>query len=81
MSSGSPAKAQYSTAELLAILDYTPERLSPNALLRPVFQDFLLPTQAAIGGPAEIAYFSQSQVLYQPSSAAPPLCSRASAPP
>ncbi|MFY9745037.1 MAG: bacillithiol biosynthesis cysteine-adding enzyme BshC [Acidobacteriaceae bacterium] len=58
-------KAQYSTAELVAILDNTPERLSPNALLRPVFQDYLLPTQAAIGGPAEIAYFSQSQVLYQ----------------
>ena len=57
--------AQYSTADLLAILDTTPERLSPNALLRPVFQDFLLPTQAAIGGPAEIAYFAQSQVLYQ----------------
>ena len=58
-------KTQYSTADLLSILDNTPERLSPNALLRPVFQDFLLPTQAAIGGPAEIAYFAQSQVLYQ----------------
>jgi bacillithiol biosynthesis cysteine-adding enzyme BshC len=58
-------KTQYSTADLLSVLDKTPERLSPNALLRPVFQDFLLPTQAAIGGPAEIAYFAQSQVLYQ----------------
>ena len=58
-------KAQYSTADLLSILDAAPERLSPNALLRPVFQDYLLPTQAAIGGPAEIAYFAQSQVLYQ----------------
>ncbi len=33
-------KKAYSTAELLAILDSTPERLSPNALLRPVFQDY-----------------------------------------
>ncbi len=39
--------------------------LSPNALLRPVLQDFLLPTVAYFGGPAELAYFAQSQVLYQ----------------
>ncbi len=54
----------YSTPELLEILSATPERLSPNALLRPVFQDEILPTAAYIGGPAEIAYFAQSEVLY-----------------
>jgi bacillithiol biosynthesis cysteine-adding enzyme BshC len=57
-------KKPLSTQDLLAILDSAPERISPNALLRPVFQDFLLPTAAYIGGPAEIAYFAQSQVLY-----------------
>ena len=55
----------YSTAELLAILDAAPERISPNALLRPVFQDTLLPTAAYVGGPAEVAYFAQNQVVYQ----------------
>jgi bacillithiol biosynthesis cysteine-adding enzyme BshC len=55
----------YSTAELLAILNSAPERLSPNALLRAVFQDTILPTTAYIGGPAEVAYFAQSAVLYQ----------------
>ena len=59
------SKTTYSTPDLLSILDATPERLSPNALLRPVFQDYLLPTQAVIGGPAEIAYYAQNQVLYQ----------------
>jgi bacillithiol biosynthesis cysteine-adding enzyme BshC len=54
----------YATAELLQILATEPERLSPNALLRPVFQDTILPTAAYIGGPAEIAYFAQSEVLY-----------------
>lgn len=58
-------KAAYTTEELLRILDKAPERLSPNALLRPVFQDYLLPTAAYIGGPAEIAYFAQTQVLYE----------------
>ena len=59
------ARQPYSTAELLAILDAEPERLSPNALLRPVFQDSILPTAAYVGGPSEVAYFAQSQVLYE----------------
>jgi bacillithiol biosynthesis cysteine-adding enzyme BshC len=55
----------FTTAGLIEILESTPERLSPNALLRPVFQDTVLPTAAYIGGPAEIAYFAQSAVLYE----------------
>jgi len=37
---------------------------SPNALLRPVVQDWLLPTAVFVGGPAEVAYLAQSEVLY-----------------
>lgn len=63
---GTGASARSITAtELLAIAAESPERLSPNALLRPVFQDTLLPTTAYVGGPAEIAYFAQSAVLYE----------------
>ena len=58
-------RQSYSTAELLGILDAEPERISPSALLRPVFQDFLLSSSVIVGGPAEIAYFAQSAVLYE----------------
>jgi bacillithiol biosynthesis cysteine-adding enzyme BshC len=51
----------YSIEELQAMGAW----LSPNALLRPVMQDYLLPTVAYVGGPAEIAYMAQAQVLYQ----------------
>jgi bacillithiol biosynthesis cysteine-adding enzyme BshC len=55
----------FTQEELLAVLRDAPERLSPNALLRPVFQDCILPTAAYVGGPAEIAYFAQSAVVYE----------------
>jgi len=58
-------RQSYSTADLVGILEAQPERISPSALLRPVFQDFLLSTSAIVGGPAEIAYFAQSAVLYE----------------
>jgi bacillithiol biosynthesis cysteine-adding enzyme BshC len=56
---------EFSTAELVDILEREPERLSPNALLRSVFQDCILPTAAYVGGPSEVAYFAQSAVVYE----------------
>ncbi len=51
--------------ELVQAVQAEPEKFSPNALLRPVLQDFLLPTAAYIAGPAEIAYFAQAEVIYK----------------
>ncbi len=56
---------RYTANQLLEILQAAPERCSPNALLRPVFQDAVFPTSTYIAGPAEIAYFAQSEVLYR----------------
>ena len=42
-----------------------PEKFSANVLLRPLMQDYLLPTLCYIGGPAEVAYFAQIEVVYR----------------
>jgi len=57
--------ASFSPEEILAAIEERPEDFSPNALLRPVMQDMLLPTAAYIGGPAEVAYMAQAQIVYK----------------
>jgi uncharacterized protein YllA (UPF0747 family) len=51
--------------ELDGILEREPGRLSPNAALRPLFQDTLFPTVAMVLGPAELAYCSQLALAYE----------------
>lgn len=58
-------KLQLSTNELLRKIDGEPEALTASVLLRPVLQDSILPTAAYIGGPAEVAYMAQAQVVYK----------------
>ena len=54
-----------SQAELLGRINSSPQEFSPNVLLRPVIQDYLLPTLAYVGGSAEVAYFAQAAVAYE----------------
>jgi len=51
--------------ELLGRISREPGNFSPNVLLRPVVQDFLLPTLAYTGGAAEAAYFAQAAMVYE----------------
>ena len=49
----------FTQAEIIAEVDRFPERFSPNSIFRPVYQEFLLPNLAYIGGPGELAYWLQ----------------------
>jgi bacillithiol biosynthesis cysteine-adding enzyme BshC len=55
----------FSREELVELARRCPNCFSPNVTLRPVVQDYLLPTAAYIGGPAEIAYFAQLGAVYE----------------
>lgn len=47
----------FSEEEILKELENFPEKFSPNALMRPVYQETVLPNLAYIGGNAEIIYW------------------------
>ena len=49
----------FSKEELLQELENHPERFSPNALLRPLFQEVVLPNLCYVGGGGELAYWFQ----------------------
>jgi bacillithiol biosynthesis cysteine-adding enzyme BshC len=55
----------FTTEELTALLARSPESFTPNAVLRPLYQDTLFPTLAAVLGPSEVAYFSQLTLAYE----------------
>ena len=45
--------------ELKAEIESNPERFSPNVVMRPMYQEVILPNIAYIGGGAEVAYWMQ----------------------
>ena len=58
-------RKKYTKDEIFQILNKQPERFSPNVLLRPICQDYLLPTAFYIAGPGEISYFAQVIPFYE----------------
>lgn len=59
------AGQQWDTDELLAAIESEPERFSPNVFLRPLMQDYLLPTLGYVAGPGEVAYYGQMKQMYK----------------
>ncbi len=56
-------KSGYSLDELLHRIESNPEGFGPNVLLRPILQDHLFPTAVYVGGPSEVAYFTQVSAI------------------
>lgn len=50
-------KLEFSEAEILDLLNTKPEKFSPNVILRPLYQEVILPNLCYIGGGGEIAYW------------------------
>jgi len=55
---------RFTRAQLEQIAAETPERLSPNVLLRPVIEAALFPTVAYVGGPGEMEYLPEAAPLF-----------------
>ncbi len=55
----------FTHGEISAAIESSPLDFTPSVLFRPIIQDSLLPTAAYIGGPAEVAYMAQAQVVYE----------------
>ncbi|WP_333888497.1 bacillithiol biosynthesis cysteine-adding enzyme BshC [Sphingobacterium siyangense] len=49
----------FTKAELEQEIDHYPERFSPNVVMRPMYQEIILPNLAYIGGGAEMVYWMQ----------------------
>lgn len=54
----------FTKKELEIIINDEPEKLSPNVILRPLYQETILPNLAYIGGPAEIVYWLQLKGVF-----------------
>lgn len=55
----------YSNSEILEKLTQEPEAFSPNVILRPVYQETILPNLAYIGGGGEMAYWIQLKEVFR----------------
>ena len=55
---------QFSAEELKKEIENHPERFSPNVLLRPLYQEYLLPNLAYVGGPSELVYWLQLKGIF-----------------
>ncbi|MCP1124834.1 bacillithiol biosynthesis cysteine-adding enzyme BshC [Bacillus sp. 3103sda1] len=54
----------FSYEELIERMESHPEQFSNNVVTRPLMQEFVFPTLAFIGGPGEIAYWSELQQVF-----------------
>ena len=56
---------EFTEKEILDLLDSNPEKFSPNVILRPLYQEVILPNLCYIGGGGEIAYWLELQSNFE----------------
>lgn len=55
---------KFNEREIKQMIAESPEKFSPNVILRPLYQEVVLPNLAYIGGPAEIVYWLQLKGVF-----------------
>ncbi|MBW2962862.1 bacillithiol biosynthesis cysteine-adding enzyme BshC [Mesonia aestuariivivens] len=56
---------RFSEAEILELLEKHPERFSPNVIMRPLYQEVILPNLCYIGGGGELAYWFELKAYFE----------------
>lgn len=54
----------FTDEEITNLIELHPEKFSPNVILRPLYQEMILPNLAYIGGPSEVAYWLQLKEMF-----------------
>lgn len=55
----------FSESEILTELENSSEKFSPNVVLRPLFQELILPNLAYVGGGGELAYWLERKAQFE----------------
>jgi bacillithiol biosynthesis cysteine-adding enzyme BshC len=58
------SKIEFSENEILTLLENHPEKFSPNVIMRPLYQEVILPNLCYIGGGGEIAYWLELKTFF-----------------
>jgi bacillithiol synthase len=59
------SKLSFSESEILTELEKNPQNFSPNVILRPLYQEVILPNLCYIGGGGELAYWLQLKTNFE----------------
>ncbi|OXB19025.1 bacillithiol biosynthesis cysteine-adding enzyme BshC, partial [Flavobacterium tructae] len=57
-------KISFSKEEIFNLLESNPEKFSPNVIMRPLYQEIILPNLCYIGGGGEIAYWLELKSFF-----------------
>lgn len=58
-------KIKFTKKELEDIIKQYPEKISPNVVMRPCYQQFILPNLSYVGGPGELAYWLEYKKMFE----------------